>query len=345
MKTTIRILSIIITLALLAACTPAPTALPTPTASATPAPTMTLTPTVTPSPTQAGPEIDSEMQAYLDSFEAYQVVEVDGILAITVIYEGKQYRVMVEKDGGWAGVYDQMTEFRHEDGTFDVEPAAQVFTFRTVESVDEEGRQVMEINPVDYEAYQAVMAEIYAGMKPEELAQGHPHFRRRGAPDSLTGEVEVHIIFDEAANNVQAPPLRVIGSARAGEAQIATLATAAGPLTIVYMAGEGIGLSNIFDQGITMCAAQGIDQIGANTDKLYIIVKTLMASEAENPDFDYAIGNPEALAELRTWGWGWGMRVDEIEELELGSEETFDLFNQQGAPVPVYSVYIREITP
>ena len=48
MKTTIRIFSIIITLALLAACTPAPTTLPTPTASAAPAATITPAPTPTP---------------------------------------------------------------------------------------------------------------------------------------------------------------------------------------------------------------------------------------------------------------------------------------------------------
>ena len=48
MKTTIRILSIIVTLALLAACTPAPTTLPTPTASAAPAATITPAPTPTP---------------------------------------------------------------------------------------------------------------------------------------------------------------------------------------------------------------------------------------------------------------------------------------------------------
>jgi len=136
MKTTNRILSFILIVAFLAACTPAPTALPTATATPAPAATQTQTPTITPTPepsltpTPATPEIDAWMEEVLNEVD-YAVETVDGVFEVVTTLEDGQKIVMFEYvDGAWRPSYKSMGEFITEDGGFKLEDALKYLVIR-----------------------------------------------------------------------------------------------------------------------------------------------------------------------------------------------------------------------
>jgi len=338
MKTTTRILSFILILATLAACTPAPTAAPTATATPAPTATITLTPTVTPSPTPtltptpAAPEVGSEMQAYLDSFEAYQMLEVDGIWVITVTHYSQEYKVMVEEDGVWVRSYDDMAKFVHADGTFDMETAKEVLSFGLNESKDD-------INTDDYRRYTEAVVKIFDGLDPAGLKAAEVSYHRSGISTTLTGEKELEIYV-----NGSSP--QIIGVACQEKLCLATIAVQGGPITIVFTRNGGVGFigGSVYLESeeqtlLTLASGRKLD---------YVAMSILLSTEAMNPDGDFTIKNLDNQTMLRQLA----MRLDfSFEDLEAIHGDSFHWVDSKylelvktlsslGRPLPIYDIDI-----
>jgi len=131
MKTTLRILSLILIITLLSACTPAPTTAPT--AAATPAPTATptSTPTITPTPeptltpTPEMPEIDSWMEPMLAEKNYIIEVQADGVPRVVVSVDGVEQSAFEYVGGMWVEL--------HQEGV-DLPPKYEELTYYTVEA-------------------------------------------------------------------------------------------------------------------------------------------------------------------------------------------------------------------
>ncbi len=348
MKPTTRILSLTLIITLLAACTPAQTVAPT--ASATPAPTatITLTPTVTPSPaptqtpTQVGPEMGAEVQEYLNGFESYDVVEVDGVNSIVVTYGGQEYKVMVEENGVWVRNYDDMAKFVNEDGSFNME-AAEVFSFGVEESVDDQGRKVISINQADYDAYKAEMIKTYEEtMDQSQLGVTDAESAANGNYATLTGERELLLNFTE-----ETLP-RLIGLAGNGVFRVATLGTGNGVVMIVYPGGEGLG----FKEG--SYNLDSVEQVmtriaGGNETVGQILFRCLMTSESVNPEPQYTLGSPETEQIWRALARGYGLSFEEFVEMvgdpfswgPKADTQVIKALLGWPQPVPVYEANFR----
>jgi len=343
MKTTLRILSLILIITLLSACTPAQTAAPT--AAATPAPTatITLTPTVTPSPaptqtpTQVGPEMGAEIQEYLNGFESYDIVEVDGVNSVVVTYGGQEYTVLVEENGAWVRNYDDMAKFVNEDGSFNME-AAKVFSFGVEETGDDQGRPVIRINQADYDAYKAAMIKIYKTMDNSQLGVADVEGTENGSHGTLTGERELLLRFTD-----KTPP-RLIGLAGNGPLRVGALGSGnGGVVMIAYFGGEGLG----FKEGTYN--VDSVEQVmiriaGGNETVGSIRFMCLMNSESVNPEPKYTIGNPETEQIWRAVARGYGISFEEFvtmvgDPFGWGDKTTVKVLEalfKMNQPVPVY---------
>lgn len=123
MKTTIRILSLMLIITFLTACTPAPTAAPTATATLQPTATTTLTPSPvppTPTPTSAPAECwqNSSTWALVDVFEGDNYKAIEPACA----YEG------LEKTVAWLVMYQNMGYTSDEAAEIaGIEPPQNIF--------------------------------------------------------------------------------------------------------------------------------------------------------------------------------------------------------------------------
>jgi len=188
MKTTTRILSFILIIAFLAACTPAPTALPT--ATATPAPTATQAQTITPTPepsltpTLATPEIAPWMAASWEEDYTFESADT-GYKVVTTLTDGTKITVFEQVDGEWQPSYESMSVFITPDGGFRLEEALEHLVIRTGEQ-DE-----YKMNQGDYDRFveetNKIWTEWTGGWTQEEWDANKDKVYIQVLPDSKAG--------------------------------------------------------------------------------------------------------------------------------------------------------------
>ena len=122
MKTTLRILSLILIITLLSACTPAPTAAPTAAATSAPSATPTSTPTPEPTltPTPAMPEIDRWMEPLLAEKNYIIEVQADGVPRVVVSVDGVERPAFEYVGGMWVELHQEGADLplKYEELTY-----------------------------------------------------------------------------------------------------------------------------------------------------------------------------------------------------------------------------------
>lgn len=344
MKIHPRLLVLVLVTILLTACAPAPTALPTATPTpppiSTPTPIPTVTPTATPTlvPTAAWPEISATMQSYLDGYDGYDVVEVDGVQTVAISYNGEAFRVFEEQDGAWVRSYADLAKFVRPDGTFDLE-SGNVFSFGVEESVDDQGRQVSRINQADYDAYKAAMKRIYESLDPAGLKAADVLYQRSGINTTLTGEKELIIYVNDL-------PPQIIGGACKDNVCLATLALQGGPITIIYIRSGGVGF--IGGSVYLESEEQTLLTVASGRKLGYVDMDFLLSTEAINPDGNFTIKNSENQAALRGWARGLNFSFEDLEAMGGDSYGWVDtkylkliqILSKLDQPLPIYDINI-----
>lgn len=252
------------------------------------------------------------MQSYLDGYEGYDIVEVNGVQTVTVSYQGETYRVYEEQDGAWMRSYADMVRFVHADGTFDLE-AGNVFSFGVEESVDDQGRKVITINKEDYRRYKEAVAKIFEGLDPAGLVFLDVN-HGSGADRSLTGENDVLL------NLYRTGLPQIIGWASYGDIRIATLATDKGPISVSFVAGEILDFGARDTIGDAVSEMSKVASNNRDTDGR-VILFVLMTSEGVMESEYYAIKNQNSYELIRALARGLKMSLEDFEGITRPSSE------------------------